>query len=109
MRFFGVGKIIPYMKKYRLIITIMILCGLGGSLTDILLPIYQRYALNHFVGMSILDTLPQFIIIYLVTIIFAGITNYISASRATQIEVSINRDLRNAAFKHLMIIILKII
>lgn len=60
-----------------------------------------KVCLNHFVGMSILVQLPQFIIIYLVTIIFAGITNYISASRATQIEVSINRDLRNAAFKHL--------
>ncbi len=104
MKFFGVGKIIPYMKKYRLIIAVMITCGLLGSLTDILLPVYQRYALNHYVGEGVLDTLPQFIFIYIITIISAGIVNYISASRATQIEVSINRDLRNAAFRHLQML-----
>lgn len=99
--FFGVGKIIPFMKKYRVTIALMVLCGLLGSVVDTLLPLYQRYALNHFVGKSTLDTLPLFIIIYAFTIIFAGVANYISCSYAMQIEVSINKDLRNAAFDHL--------
>lgn len=101
LAFFGIGKIIPYMKKYRVVIMTMIICGLIGSLTDILYPVYQRYALNHFVGDMTIDTLPVFIGIYLLTVVLAGIVNYVSCSYATRIEVSINKDLRNAAFKHL--------
>jgi len=26
--FFGIGKVIPFVKKYRVMITVMILCGL---------------------------------------------------------------------------------
>ena len=53
----------------------MIFCGLCGSLVDIILPLFQRYALDHFIGGKIFDTLAIFIILYLVTILFAGVSN----------------------------------
>lgn len=99
--FFGIGKIIPFMKKYRVIVSVMIICGLAGSGVDIILPLYQRYALNHFVGAGTLDTLPLFIVIYVLSVVAAGAVNYIACAYAMRIEVSINRDLRNAAFSHL--------
>lgn len=99
--FFGVGKVLPFMKKYRRIVTTMIVCGLLSSGVDILLPQFQRYSLNHFIGEKTLDTLPVFLIIYVAAIVFAGILNYISCSYAMRTEVSVNRDLRNAAFSHL--------
>lgn len=99
--FFGIGKIIPFMKKYRVIVSVMIICGLAGSGVDIILPLYQRYALNHFVGGGTLDTLPLFIVIYVLSVVAAGAVNYIACAYAMRIEVSINRDLRNAAFSHL--------
>lgn len=99
--FFGVGKILPFVKKYKWIIFLMIGCGLIGSLVDIVVPIYQRYALNHFVGAHTLDTLALFIVIYTLSIIIAGVANYISCAYAMRVEVSMNRDLRNAAFSHL--------
>lgn len=99
--FFGVGKILPYMKKYKSLIALMIICGLLGSAVDTITPLYQRYALNHFVGEGTLDTLPFFIVIYALTVILTGVVNYISCSFAMRIEVSINKDLRNAAFDHL--------
>lgn len=99
--FFGIGKIIPFMKKYRVIVSVMIICGLAGSGVDIILPLYQRYALNHFVGGGTLDTLPLFIVIYVLSVVAAGAVNYIACVYAMRIEVSINRDLRNAAFSHL--------
>lgn len=99
--FFGLGKVLPFLGKYRLLAIIMISCGLGGSVVDIVLPLYQKYALNNFVTAGKLDTLGYFIGIYLITIAFASITTYIACWLATQIEVSINKDLRNAAFEHL--------
>ena len=101
LKFFGIGKILPYLRKVRKQLAIMIFCGLCGSLVDIILPLFQRYALDHFIGGKIFDTLAIFIILYLVTILFAGVSNYISCSLATIIEMRVNRELRQTAFEHL--------
>ena len=99
--FFGIGRILPFLKKYRRQLLIMVLCGMVGSVMDIAIPLFQRYALNHFIAESTLDTLPIFIAIYFAAVLFAGWTNYISCSDAMSVEVSVNRDLRDAAFTHL--------
>ena len=93
--FFGVGKIIPYLKKYRATVFTMIVCGLIGSAGDIILPQFNGYALNHFVGGGTLDTLAYFIILYVATVLISAVVNYVSLSFAIKVEVSINRDLRN--------------
>ncbi len=79
----------------------MVLCGLAGSVVDIALPLFQRYALDHFIGGGTLDTLPYFICLYIFAILTAGATNYIACHLAMRIEVNVNKDLRNAAFSHL--------
>ena len=99
--FFGVGKVLPFLKKYKKTLFIMISCGLLGSLVDIFLPVLQRYSLNHFVGEGTLDTLAYFIVIYVMAIFTAGGSNYIACRNALFVEVNINKDMRNAAFKHL--------
>ena len=46
LKFFGIGKILPYLKKVRKPIFIMVTFGLLGSVADIIIPQYQRYALD---------------------------------------------------------------
>ncbi len=99
--FFGVGKILPFLKKYRRHVLIMVGGGLLGSLTDIVLPLFQRYSLNHFVGENTLSGLPLFLILYMGAILIAAGANYYACTLATAIEVWLGRDLRNAAFRHL--------
>ena len=99
--FFGVGKVLPYMKKYRKILLVMISCGLLSTGIDLLIPQFQRYSLNHFIAGNTLDTLPWFILLYVIAICLTGVFNYTSCSYAMRTEVSVNRDLRNAAFSHL--------
>ena len=99
--FFGLGKIIPYLKKYRVTVFAMIACGLVSSAGDIILPLFNRYALNHFVGGGTLDTMTYFIILYMSTVLLLAVVNYVSVAFAMKVEVSINRDLRNDAFSHL--------
>lgn len=99
--FFGIGKILPFLKKFRRNLILMVTCGLMGSLVDIILPLFRRYALDHYVGNQTMDTIFLFVILYAVTVVFAGIANYISCSLATITEVSVNRDLRETAFRHL--------
>ena len=99
--FFGIPRLLPYLKPYRKMLTVMVICGLGGSAVDIVLPLLQRYALNHFIALKTLDTLPVYLLLYLFAIVFAAVMNYISCKGAMETEVSVNRDLRSAAFNHL--------
>lgn len=99
--FFGIGRLLPFLKKYRMRFVGMIVFGLSGSAVDILIPLLQRYALDHFVAQNTLDTLVWFILLYIAAVVFAGLVNYIAFSLAFRTEVNVNRDLRNAAFKHL--------
>ena len=99
--FFGIGKILPYTKKFRRTQLAMVFFGLCGTAVDIELPLLQRYALNHFVGGGTLDTLWLFIPLYIASIVMAALVNYAAYYRAMTTEVGVNRDLRSAAFDHL--------
>ena len=99
--FFGIGKVLPYLKKYRRALLVMILCGLASTGIDLLVPQFQKYALDHFIKFGTLDTLPLFIGVYVAVILLMGVFNYISCSGAMRTEVCVNRDLRDAAFSHL--------
>ena len=99
--FFGIGKILPYLKNYKKALAVMLLGSVVGSLIDISVPLFQRYALNHFISGSTLDTLPVFILIYVFIIISCALLNYASTYQGMAVEVGVDKDLRNDAFEHL--------
>ena len=101
LKFFGIGKILPYIKEVRKLMLVMVTFGLLGSLADIVIPQYQRYALDHFIGQHTFDTIVLFVIAYVVTILLQSVVNYISCSLATIIEMRVNRKLRQVGFEHL--------
>ena len=101
LKFFGIGRILPFLRKVRKLIFVMILFGLIGSLTDIIIPLFQRYALDHFIGKGTFDTIVPFLILYAATILIAAGSNYISCAQATIIEMRVNRELRKTGFEHL--------
>lgn len=101
LKYFGIGKVVPFLKKYRRQVKIMLLCSLATGLVDTILPLFSRYALNHFVTGSTLDTLPLYICLYIAAIVFSALNNYYSCTLATKIEVWLSRDMRNKAFEHL--------
>ena len=88
LKFFGIGKILPYIKEVRRLMLVMVIFGLLGSVADIVIPQYQRYALDHFIGKRTFDTIVLFVVAYLVTIILQSVVNYISCSLAMIIETS---------------------
>ena len=99
--FFGLGRILPYLKPYRRAIAGLVIASALGSFIDIGVPLFQRYALDRFVTRQELGTLPAFIAIYLGAILLAAGFNYISCIWGMKVEVGVDRDLRNAAFSHL--------
>ena len=98
---FGIPRIIPYLKAYRWYYPAMILTALGGTLADIAIPLFQQYALNHFIGLGVLDTLGIFVALYVGVLIFQIVVNFTSTYIGSCIETWVNRDLRQTAFNHL--------
>ena len=101
LKFFGIPRLLPFLKTVRGKLFFMVSFGLVGSMTDIILPLFQRYALDHFVGKGVFDTLAVFLILYLFTVLVAAGANYIACAQATIIEMRINRQLRQTGFRHL--------
>lgn len=79
----------------------MIVLALVSSLIDIITPQFQSYALDNFVEKKTMDTIVWFVVAYLATIGVAALVNYISCAQATIVEMKVNRELRQAAFRHL--------
>lgn len=101
IRLFGIPLIMPYIKKYIPRIIFMIFLGMVSSLIDAVTPLFNRYALNHFVAESTLEGLPAFILIYVGVLIVYVLANFICTYKSGQVEMSVDRDLRNEAFSHL--------
>ena len=99
--FFGIPRLFPFIRKYRRTLMVMFFCGLGGTAVDLALPLLQRYALNHYIAERTLDTLPFYIVLYVLILLFGAAVNYTSTLGAWSTEVRINRDLRSSAFDHL--------
>ena len=99
--YFGINKLLPYLKPYRGIIFWMITLGFAGGLVDIILPLFQEYAIDHFIAKQTLDTMNTFIWVYLGVLAFQVIANGISAYQACQIEMYVGRDMKRESFNHL--------
>lgn len=101
LKYFGIPKLLPFVKPYKKIMISMIIMGALSSLIDSIYPLFNQYALNHFIALKTTDTLVPFIIVYIVILIVFVILNFVSTTWAGKIEMSVNRDLRNASFNHL--------
>ena len=101
MKFFGIGRVLPFMKHVRKLVVIMMIFGLTGSLTDIIIPLFQQYALDNFIVPGTLENISIFVVLYVLTILTAAGSNYISCALATIIEVRVHRQLRQVGFEHL--------
>ncbi len=98
---FGVPRLFPFLKPYRWRILFMILLGGLSSAIDALYPLFNRYALDHFIADRTLAGIGVFIAMYLCLVLGQAVINFKSTSDCGRMEVTINKDLRNAAFNHL--------
>ena len=101
LRFFGIPKMIPLVKRFHKQVWVIVMSALACGVLDLLGPLFNRYALNHFVTEGTLDNLPVFIILYVAMLALFAVTAYINIRVQIATEVTMNRDMRNEAFTHL--------
>ena len=99
--FYGIPRLFPYIKPYRGRMVVMVLLGAATSAIDAAYPLFNRYALDHFIGEQTLNGIVIFIMAYIALLIGQAVMNYVSAFACGKLEMTVNKDLRNAAFNHL--------
>ncbi len=99
--FFGIPKVLPYAKRYRWMIVLMVFLGLLSSLVDSIYPLFNRHIINHNLAEHTADSLWIVGILYFLVLVFQVLNNYYSCYMCSRMELWVNRDLRNAAFNHL--------
>ena len=88
---------VPYKKYFAITMGLNIL--LAG--VDILVPLFQSYAIDHFILPDTLDGIWVFALVYAGVIVAQTVSVYWSVHAATTIEMCVGRDLKWAQFKHL--------
>ena len=99
--FFGIPAILPYLKRHRVLLFMM----LGGiflnGIIDIITPLFQRYAINNFVLGQTMQGIWPFVITYVLVIGLQVFFALSSSYRACVLEMNLGRDLKKDAFEHL--------
>ena len=98
---FGLPKMAPLFRRYRRDMFVIILTIIIFTAADLAAPVFQRYALNHFVGGGTLDTIAWFLAAYIGVIAIFAVSGYINTKVCLAAEVRMDRDMRNKAFSHL--------
>lgn len=95
------AKMLPYFKPYKkyFLITFSLNILLAG--VDVLVPLFQSYAIDHFIIPDSLKGIHAFALVYVAVIVAQTISVYLSVHAATTIEMNIGKDLKWAQFKHL--------
>ena len=98
---FGIPKLIPYLRGYGRLFLSMVLFGLLASGMDVVIPLFQQYAIDHFIADGAMNGLGGFLALYVLVMLVQTASNYISAYGACKAELYIGRDLKRQAFDHL--------
>lgn len=95
------AQMLPYFKPYKKCFFITFSLNIFLAAVDILVPLFQSYAINNFIVPDTLDGIYPFAIAYVALIAFQTISVYWSVHAATTIEMNIGKDLKWKQFEHL--------
>lgn len=95
------AKMFPFFKPYKKYFCITMGLNIFLAGVDILVPLFQSYAIDHFIAEHTLEGLDLFTLLYVLMIVFQTVSVYWSVHAATTIEMNLGRDLKQAQFAHL--------
>ena len=101
LRFFGIPKILPYLRPYTGSMLLMMILAFCGSLIDTVFPRFQEYAINHYIADETLDTIVPFVVFYVLLLASQVAMNFTASYLGVRMEMLVGRDLKKKAFDHL--------
>ncbi|MDR2514047.1 MAG: ABC transporter ATP-binding protein/permease [Christensenellaceae bacterium] len=101
LKFFGLGKILPYLRPYRGVTVLICLLILVDGFCSLAVPLFQRYAIDVFIAEKTLDGFPAFVGGFLGVLLLQVAASVIWVKNAINVEMFVGRDLKRAGFNHL--------
>ncbi|MCI9274106.1 MAG: ABC transporter ATP-binding protein [Clostridiales bacterium] len=95
------GKLLPFLKPYKKPLIITITMNLFTALIDILLPLFQRYAIDNFIEEKALDGLWGYAALYAGVILVQTFSVVMFCRKSMEVEMNVGKDLKRASFVHL--------
>lgn len=91
----------PFLRPYRKTIALVVVFNLLCALIDILLPLFQRYAIDHFIEKGTTEGMFGFGAAYFAAILLQALFVILFTRGSMRIEMYFGRDLKRACFVHL--------
>ena len=94
-------RIFPFLKPYKKTVVMILIMNFFCSLIDIILPLFQRFAINHFIEGITLSGIGIFAVVYIAAIALQGASVIAFTRGSMRIEMSLGKDMKRALFVHL--------
>ncbi len=94
-------RVLPFLKPFKKTVAIILIFNLACSLVDIALPLFQRYAINHFINEQTLVGIWGFGLVYLVVVVFQFFSVVMFTRGSASLEMFVSKTMKRACFVHL--------
>lgn len=94
-------KMLPFFRPYYHYFFTTISLNVLLVAVDVLVPLFQSYAIDHFIVPGTLEGIHVFALTYAAVIIMQGISVFFSVRAAIHIEMHVGKDLKRELFVHL--------
>ena len=94
-------RLFPFLKNYRWDFVGMLVFNGVCALVDVILPLFQRYAIANFIETDTLQGLWPYALTYLAVIVLQCLSVVAFARNSMRIEMLLGRDMRDKLFHHL--------
>ena len=90
-----------FWRPFKGCVAVMLIFNLICSLVDIVMPLFQRYAIDHFIGQGSLAGIWKFGVVYALVVLgqFLSVVCFTRASAV--LEMSVGKTMKRACFVHL--------
>ena len=99
LRMFGIPRLLPFLSKHKKMFAWMLITSVVASMIDSIYPLFNQYALDHFIGQRVLKGIAAFTVAYILMIVLQCLLNFASTYLCGKIEMTIDRDLRKCFFQ----------
>ena len=101
LKYFGIPKIMPYIRPHgKLLMTMAALLFVDSGIS-LVSPLFQKYAIDHFVTELTTDGILIFSLLYILLILIQGLAGMKWTRLSIDAEMYVSRDLKRASFNHL--------
>lgn len=94
-------KLYPFIRPFRGYLIAALIFNIICAVVDIVLPLFQQYAINHFIGENTTSGLGWFAAVYIAAIVLQTVSVVIFCRCAMVIEMNMAKNMKKACFDRL--------